>query len=116
MKKFSIHLLFTLFIILLFHTEVKSCWFFGADLSYTNIGQDSFIIKFALYRDCNAINAPNTVHIPIKCKATGQTITTVSVLKLFIVDITPVCSSECTRCQSGSCSFPYGIEKYEYQN
>ena len=115
MKKLSIRLLLSLAIIFLFNTEVKSSWFFGADLSYTNIGQDSFIIKFVLYRDCNAINAPNTSQILIKCKATNQTITTVPIPKTSIIDITPVCPSNCTRCSSGGCSFPYGIEKYEYQ-
>ncbi|MEA3496019.1 MAG: PKD domain-containing protein [Bacteroidota bacterium] len=115
MKKLSIRLLLSLAIIFLFNTEVKSSWFMGGDLSYTNIGQDSFIIKFVIYRNCNGIPSPNTVHIPIKCKTTNQTITTVSITKTVAIDITPVCSYECTRCQQGGCSFPYGIEKSEYQ-
>ncbi|MEA3496018.1 MAG: PKD domain-containing protein, partial [Bacteroidota bacterium] len=115
MKKLSIRLLLSLAIIFLFNTEVKSAWLFGADLSYTNIGQDSFIIKLVIYRDCNGAPTPNTVHIPIKCKTTNQTITTVSITEPVAIDITPVCSSECTRCQQGGCSFPFGIEKFEYQ-
>ncbi|MEA3496760.1 MAG: hypothetical protein U9R42_12105, partial [Bacteroidota bacterium] len=114
MKKLSIHLLLSLMLIFVFNTEVKSSWFLGGDLSYTNIGQDSFIIKLVMYRDCNSIN-PWNANITIKCKSTNQTITTVTIPKPTGIDITPVCSNSCTRCQSGSCSFPYGVEKYEYQ-
>ncbi|MEA3496748.1 MAG: hypothetical protein U9R42_12020, partial [Bacteroidota bacterium] len=114
MKKLSIRLLLSLAIIFLFNTEVKSSWFMGGDLSYTNMGQDSFIIKLVMYRDCNGIN-PCNANITIKCKSTNQIITTATMPRTSTTDITSVCSNSCTRCQTGSCSFPYGVEKYEYQ-
>jgi len=91
--------------------EVRASHLLGADLSWTCVGKDSFLVTVVIYRDCNGIPL-GTPHIPIRCIGTGQTINTLSITKPAPIDITPLCESSCTRCQSTSCSFPYGIEKY----
>ncbi|MEA3496475.1 MAG: hypothetical protein U9R42_10610, partial [Bacteroidota bacterium] len=114
MKKKKL-ILIALLISMFFINKPAKSRIMGSDLTWTCIGQDSFLVKLTLYRDCNGVQLPNTVSIPIKCKATNQLITTLTIAKPTPTDITPVCNSSCTRCQSSSCSFPYGIEQYTFQ-
>ena len=90
-----------------------ACRTMGADFSWTCVGQDSFLITLNYYYDCNACGA-GSVSIPIKCATTGSSITTLSIPKPTPIDITPTCPDNCTRCETSSCSFPYGIEQYTY--
>ena len=85
----------------------------GSDLSWTCVGQDSFIVNLTVYRDCNGVQI-GAAAVPIKCLTTGASITQVTITKPTPIDITPKCGASCSRCQSYSCSFPYGIEKYVY--
>ncbi|MEA3495116.1 MAG: PKD domain-containing protein [Bacteroidota bacterium] len=113
MKKFKYLVLVFIVLFTVTTSSLKATHIFGGDITWDCVGQDSFIITATIYRDCNGINLSNA-SIPIKCKSTNQTITTINIPKPAPIDITPNCSSSCTRCQSGSCSFPYGIEKYVY--
>ncbi|MBL6964731.1 MAG: hypothetical protein ISR55_12985, partial [Bacteroidetes bacterium] len=106
-------IIFTICIGLLFSFQTKASHMMGSDITWTCIGQDSFLIKLVIYRDCNGIPL-SAATIPIKCATTGQSVTTVSIAKPGPVDITPTCGASCTRCQSSGCSFPYGIEQYTF--
>jgi hypothetical protein len=85
----------------------------GGDITYTCIGQDSFIIKLSRYRDCN-YSQFGSAELIIRCASTGAVIDTLNIAKPGSVDITPICNSSCSRCSSPTCTFPYGIEKYDY--
>jgi hypothetical protein len=87
---------------------------FGGELSWTNVGQDSFIVKLTAYSDCNAQNISSCV-ISFKCATTGASITSLNIAVTAPVDITPVCKTSCNRCQTPACSFPYGIHKFVMQ-
>jgi len=115
MKKIKVYLFIIASVVLLFLTnnEVKATHMMGSDITWTCIGKDSFMIKLVVYRDCNGVPL-GTPSIPIRCASNSQSITTVSISKPPPVDITPTCGSSCTRCQSLSCSFPYGIEQYTF--
>jgi hypothetical protein len=82
----------------------------GSETTWTCIGQDSFLVKCVAYRDCNGIYLSN-FPISFKCN-TGQNITTLTSNIGSPVDITPFCFSSCSRCQSLSCMFPFGIHKF----
>jgi PKD repeat protein len=86
----------------------------GANITWTCVGQDSFLVKEEVYMDCNGISL-STSQITFKCAATGTTITTLGVSPGTPIDVTPVCNTSCTRCSSMSCSFPYGFRRYTYQ-
>jgi hypothetical protein len=86
----------------------------GAEIGWNCLGGDSFLIKVIVYNDCNG-SALGTLPVNIKCQATGVTIANMSLTLPAGVDITPYCNTSCSRCQSSTCSFPYGIKKYEYQ-
>lgn len=86
----------------------------GSDMGWTCLGGDSFLIKVSVYNDCNS-TAMGNIAVNFKCFSTGSTITTLNLLVPIPVDITPICRTSCTRCQSSTCSFPYGIQQYSYQ-
>ncbi|MFC2114569.1 PKD domain-containing protein [Bacteroidota bacterium] len=93
--------------------SAKASHMMGSDITWTCIGQDSFIIKLVIYRDCNGVQL-GAASIPIKCASTGASVMNVSIAKPAPVDITPTCGASCTRCQTSSCTFPYGIEQYTF--
>jgi len=86
----------------------------GAEITWTCIGQDSFLIKLVVYRDCNGITLGTSPTL-VKCDTSGRIITSLNLSVGTPVDITPVCNSSCTRCQSTGCSFPYGVHRYTMQ-
>lgn len=111
--------LFKLFAILLviqlsFVSNSEATHMMGSDFSWKCIGQDSFLVKLVIYRDCNGVQL-SAASIPIKCASSGASITILSIAKPAPIDITPTCAASCNRCQTGSCSFPYGVEKYVFQ-
>jgi len=117
MKKIKSLRLKTLFfagLIMISYVNVQASDVAGAQITWQKVGTDSFLVTLTGYRDCNGIPFP-TASVPVKCASTGQTVITITISKPSPVDITPVCGSSCTRCQSSSCSFPYGIEKYVFQ-
>ncbi|HPD65144.1 MAG TPA: T9SS type A sorting domain-containing protein [Bacteroidia bacterium] len=85
----------------------------AGEITWTSIGNDSFLIKLSIYRDCNG-SPPGIPTVLIKCKSTGAVVTTVTMPNTPAVDITPICRTGCTKCQSSNCSFPFGIEQYIY--
>lgn len=113
MKK-TVYLLFAFLTILINHNPVKANKIMASDLTWRCVGQDSFLIKLVVYRDCNG-DVLSSTPIIASCVNSG-----VEVCRLLIgigapVDITPVCNVACTKCQNPSCSFPYGINKYTMQ-
>lgn len=112
-----------LFMFMLSPTHTKATNLMGSDLTWTNIGQDSFLVKLTVYRDCNG-SVLNTAILNFHCATTGNLITSSGIPVPSAVDITPVSNSDgyCSgtnstidsRCSNPNSSFPYGIEKYEY--
>ncbi|MBT3421829.1 MAG: T9SS type A sorting domain-containing protein [Bacteroidetes bacterium] len=114
MKK-QTFLALALFISLSFFVKAQT-GYLGGDITWTCVGQDSFVIKVVLYTDCNQEAVPSSIQIPIKCKQTGSLIETMTINKPSPVDITPTCGASCTRCLDSNCAFPYGIEQYTFIN
>ena len=44
----------------------------GADLTYTNVGIDSFLITVTFYRDCQGIQWPTEAFVDVQSASTGQ--------------------------------------------
>jgi hypothetical protein len=98
---------------LLFINKAGSVTYMGSGITWQCVGQDSFIISLTLYRDCNACQM-GSGKLQFKCAASGTAITSITIPRPIPVDITPTCDESCNRCVSGSCSFPYGVQKYTY--
>ncbi|MBT5991631.1 MAG: T9SS type A sorting domain-containing protein [Bacteroidetes bacterium] len=82
---------------------------YGSDITWTCVGQDSFLVKYTYYRDCNGIQG-STNTLNIRDHSTNTLIRSESLAFSSTVDITPICSSIDSRC-NGNSTFPYGIEK-----
>jgi PKD repeat protein len=94
--------------------ESKASHLMGGEILWNNIGQDSFLITLYIFGDCNAAT-PSGYPLFVKCASTGALYYTIGTSWNNVEDITPVCDTSCTRCQSLSCSFPYGTRKFSYQ-
>jgi len=101
--------------LLVFISGIRASHLMSAEIAWSSIGQDSFLIKLTVYTDCNSSNTLGTSPINFKCATSGASITSVNITPGTPIDITPICKSSCTRCQSAGCSFPYGIHKYTMQ-
>ncbi|MEX0968072.1 MAG: hypothetical protein WD077_12595, partial [Bacteroidia bacterium] len=103
------------FLILLIPNTSEASHMMGSDMTWRCIGGDSFQVTITIYRDCNgctiseAGGACSTV--PLTLKPSCGNARTYNMTLASQEDITPVCKSSCTKCESGGCSFPYGIEK-----
>ena len=98
-----------LFTCLLFPGALKGTHIYGGDIGWEAVGKDSLKVTVTLYRDCNNVKPfNNSLNISSSCGNKTITGTFAS-----LGDITPVCTEQCTRCKSSSCSFTYGLEKYE---
>ncbi|MFC2114045.1 T9SS type A sorting domain-containing protein [Bacteroidota bacterium] len=106
----------TLSFVLLIFTSHAATGFLGGDLTWYCIGQDSFIVKMVLYRDCNHDPMVSSISIDVKCKSSGAFIANLPIIKPAPVDITPTCPfhGAYTRCQNPTSTFPYGIEQYTF--
>ncbi|MBT4728087.1 MAG: hypothetical protein HOB88_06585 [Bacteroidetes bacterium] len=86
-------------------------------ISWTCIGQDSFIIKMELYRDCTAAEFTDA-EILVYNHQTNKLLKTIVIKKRSVYDITPSCRKfnafACTKCQSSDCEYPLGFELYTY--
>jgi hypothetical protein len=106
----------TVLTVLIFATACLSskATIMGSDMSWSCLGGDSFLIRVTVYNDCNG-TAMGNITIDFKCATSGTSITSLTLAVPNPVDITPVCPSVCTRCDSATCTFPYGVNRYLYQ-
>lgn len=86
----------------------------ASDLTWTCVGQDSFLIKLVVYRDCNGDFLTSTPVI-FTNPNTNAEITRLNTNPGTPVDVTPTCKVSCTRCQRPDCYYPYGIHRYTMQ-
>ncbi len=115
MKKLFTTLLLSL--IMIFSAQnIFASHFAGADLTYTNIGGNSYKVSLSFYRDCSGIAAPTSVIIYAECASNTNFNFTfgLSLLSGSGQEITNVCSEVHSSCSGGSNSI-YGIREYVYQ-
>lgn len=104
-----------LFFILFFYPNIsKATHAFGAQLTYTCINSNTYVIWYTLYRDCSGIFPASTVTINITntCGYLPQNISIPQVASP--VDLTPMCPQDLpTTCQGG---IHIGVQKYVYSD
>jgi hypothetical protein len=112
-KKFWFIISLTIIISFSNVNNLKACWNNGGEITYTNVGQDSFAVKITLYTYCSAFN-PQSFNLTYKCKTTNQILGSVNIPRSSLVDVTPVCDYTQSYCQNPNSSFIYGFLKSEY--
>ncbi|MGB1037679.1 MAG: hypothetical protein ACPGYY_03460, partial [Bacteroidia bacterium] len=115
--------------------DTKADHIVGSDISYT-CGDTAGIynITYNFYRDCNgcyvlgqspkcgtsencnsALTAPTSLKVSCISGSSPKSAGTVSLTRTSIIDITPTCISDKSRCaQPCNSTFPYGIEKHTF--
>jgi len=106
-------LLLLTFSFLMTASILKADYLLGGDITWMCAGKDSFIITLTLYRDCNKSEMKDA-HLQVRCKSSGELITTLLMPKPNPVDITPTCGDVKTRCQDTASTWPYGFEQYTF--
>lgn len=82
----------------------------GGHFKWEDLGNDKYRITAIVFTNCNA---PNLSNLPIKINGNCSGITKSSQSMSSGVDVTPICANQCSRCDSKSCPFRYGIRRYE---
>ena len=83
----------------------------GGDISYLNIGQDSFLVTLTLFRDCGGVSAPTTVSMNLTSTCGGNI--TPILTKQNSVEISQLCPAQIpnSTCNGGTWS---GVEQHTY--
>lgn len=96
--------------ILSFPASLYATHLYGADIEWDFLGNYKYRVKVNAYDDCRGSGTLSNTRINYRgnCSGIKASIQTMS----NGIDITPVCPGQCTGCDA-SCSFSYGIKKYE---
>ncbi|RLD63770.1 MAG: hypothetical protein DRI84_09295, partial [Bacteroidetes bacterium] len=88
----------------------------GADLTYTCLGGNTYLITSTFYRDCSGAGAPTTQTISFNCSSNPAFNFTATLQRIPGTgqEITPGCSASPTRC-SGTQYNSYGVQEYIFQ-
>lgn len=85
----------------------------GSDITWENVGKDSFEVTLTVYRDCTGIDLSKP-SLSVSCDSGGSISTSPTEVSNSYVDgkdITPICDNSNSECGSGG--FGYGIEKFQ---
>ncbi len=109
--------LFTIIVSVLFLLSpniLRASHFAGADLTYTCLGGNTYLITYSFYRDCSGIAAPSSVPITFNCTSNAALNFSSTLIKIPGTgqEITNGCSAVPTHCNNGN---GYGIQEYIYQ-
>jgi len=90
-----------------------SCNFTGAQISITHLSGTNYKVTFSFYRDCSAINAPNSLNLTATCPSNPSLNFNFTVNKEpnTGLEITKPCPSNPTHCNGGN---NFGVQEYIY--
>ncbi|MFN8714603.1 MAG: PKD domain-containing protein [Bacteroidota bacterium] len=85
----------------------------GADLTYTCLGGNQYLLRLAFYRDCSGNAAPNNVTIDIASVSCNQSLSVVlNPIAGTGQDVTPICPNMLTVCNGGQNP---GVQEFIYE-
>ena len=103
-------ILFTFFIVGTLQ-HAKASHISGGDISYTCVGQDSFLITVNLFRDCDGIGAPATASMNFTSTCGGSA--TAQLVKQNSFEISQLCPSQIPNSTCNGGNWP-GMEQHTY--
>ncbi len=84
----------------------------GADLTYTCLGNGEYELRVSFYRDCEGIDAPNSITVDASSDQCNEDLdVTLDQVQGTGQDVTPICDADSTECNGGSNP---GVEEYVY--
>ncbi len=85
----------------------------GADLTYTSLGGNNYLVELTFYRDCLGINAPVAIPLTYESVNCGFSLSAMAIqVQNTGQEITLPCVTAATTCNGGSFT---GIQKFLYQ-
>ncbi|MCK5856543.1 MAG: T9SS type A sorting domain-containing protein [Bacteroidales bacterium] len=110
MKKYIFFL--ALFLINSIHSNAIS--FVGADLTYSCIGGNTYVITYSLYQDCNDTLVPDSQMLSVECSSNSSMNSQVYLHQISFTgqDVTPFCGCDTTTCLGGT---SFGVREFVYQ-
>jgi hypothetical protein len=115
MKKKLLIILGVIVLLLGFSKQSKASHYAGAELTYSCLGGNDYLLTLVFYRDCSGVSAPAYALIDFKHSVINSSCGNFRDTLLLIsgpVEVTPVCSTAATTCNGGTL---FGLEKYVYQ-
>lgn len=110
--KTKIYIVLSLLGILFFSYSAYATHMRGGEITWRCVGTNTYLIQLVVYEDCNTYVIGNSP-LSINCGLSGSLIQLIPITSWpSPIDITPLCDSSCSRCQSGFCSFPIGVKKF----
>ena len=103
-------IIFFICLFVLLFTNTKATHLMGGDITYLNLGSDSFEVTVTIYRDCNGIPISNS---PLEV-STGSGSANYTLQLISVKDITGV-NPNCPQSSKCSGSYQYGIEEHIYK-
>ncbi|MEZ4825382.1 MAG: T9SS type A sorting domain-containing protein [Bacteroidia bacterium] len=84
----------------------------GADVTYSCIGPNQYLVKLTFFRDCDGIFPIPVEHLTYSSVSCGVSAAISLNQPSVAVDVTPLCPSATSSCAGGNS--PFGIEQYTY--
>ena len=112
MRLFYKFFLATALFVIGFSTTTKATHISGGDISYTCIGQDSFLITVNLFRDCDGVSAPTVINNMSFTSTCGGTATGSLTLQSS-TEISQLCPQQIPNSTCNGGNWP-GMEQYTY--
>lgn len=102
-----------IFCISLFGVQLSASHLMGGNITYECVGNNTYIVKVELYRDCNGITLPNSVLVEANSTSCGisQTIS-IPMISTSPEVVTQICSAAPDACNDPTGI--YGVQKYTY--
>ena len=111
MKKFIT--LFLLVFLSIFCKQSFASHLMGCDLSYTNVGPDSFKVRLSLYRDCSGILPAVTEFVHVTSTSCASNISLpLTRLPGYPIEVVQYCTSVVSTCLGGTMP---GVQQYIYE-
>ena len=92
--------------------NARASHYSGGELTYTNTGPNQYLVTLKLYRDCEGISSSTSVVINYSSANCGVS-SSITLPRISITDITPLCPTASSSCNGGSGAF--GVELIIYQ-
>ncbi|MDX2246856.1 MAG: T9SS type A sorting domain-containing protein [Bacteroidia bacterium] len=112
LKPPAVILPFLFLFFLLSSTALFATHSMGADVTYSCIGPNQYLVKLTFFRDCDGIFPIPVEHLTYSSASCGVSAAINLTQPSVAVDVTPLCPSATSSCAGGNS--PFGIEQYTY--
>ncbi len=109
-RKIILNLLFQIWL-LIFSFSLKANYISGGKINYQSMGNNQYLVKVSIYRDCSGGNSPTNLLLTVSSGTCNFT-STYSMDSLEISEVFSICPSQISVCNGG---FYHGFQQCEYR-